>query len=210
MSTHLMRSDEKISSRTICFKFQPGLLVGLSGGLLVLAVLLAGRTLSHAEEPNRGESQGNSQPQEAFVLDSASQARTLARVLHDTVHASLQVVHRDFFNSESTRSIPSRTLEDVFRGLEKKYGIELRWLAVDAIAMSVDNNPQNDFEHAAVKAITAGQDLHEETTTEEYRYAGRVRLVSQCLKCHLPNRMSNKERSAALLIRIPLTQPAQP
>jgi len=74
---------------------------------------------------------------------------------------------------------------------------------VNANAMSVDHNPQNDFERQAVRAITEGKLEHEQFDERTYHYAGMIRLGSECLKCHVPMRKSLEDRFAALVISIP-------
>jgi hypothetical protein len=37
-------------------------------------------------------------------------------------------MHRDFFREDEKLTIPSRSLEDVFRELTRSHGVELRWL----------------------------------------------------------------------------------
>src|SRR5262245_51407108 len=88
---------------------------------------------------------------------TAYEARVRARLLHETIHGTLQVVHRDFFQADKSRSIPSKSLEEVFQELERSYHIELRWLAVNATAMDIHHQPKNQFENDAVKALQSGK-----------------------------------------------------
>jgi len=151
---------------------------------------------------------GGAEPAKRIVLDNApatvGEARIRARILHETIHGALQVVHRDFFREDEGLTIPSRSLEDVFRELTRSHDVQVRWLAVDTDAMNVDHNPKTDFEKAAVKALTAGKDEFEIQEAGAYRHVGRIRLSSQCLKCHLPQRTSTDDRAAGLMISMPL------
>lgn len=133
-----------------------------------------------------------------------AEARGRSRVLHETMHGVLQVMHRDFFREDEGLAIPSRSLEDVFKELARSYDVQLRWLAVNADAMNVDNEAKTEFERNAVKELAAGKQEFEATTGDTYRYAGAVRLASQCLKCHVPRRTSTADRTAALVISMPL------
>lgn len=135
---------------------------------------------------------------------SVEEARSRARLLYTAIDGALQVMHRDFFDDEDSLRIPSRSLEDVFAVLSKDHDIKLRWLAVNAQAMSVDHNPQNDFERGAVKAIMAGQQEFDAAEEGTYRYAGMIRLGGECLKCHVPMRRSLEDRFAGLVISMPL------
>ena len=132
------------------------------------------------------------------------EARLRARLLHETIHGSLQVMHRDFFKEEERMTIPSLSLEDVFAELGKTWKVEVKWLAVNAKAMSVDNRPETLFDRKAVKAISDGAELWEESDAGTYRYAGAITLGNRCLKCHVPDRTSLEDRKAAVVISLPL------
>lgn len=125
-------------------------------------------------------------------------------MLHELVRGSLQVMHRDFFDEDNARAIPSASLEDVFREMHKSYGVKMKWLTVDADVVNVDHQAETQFEKSAVKALAAGKPFAEEVTAEHYQFAGPIRLGSQCLKCHLKRRTSNKERTSGLVITMPL------
>lgn len=125
-------------------------------------------------------------------------------MLHETLHGTLQVMHRDFFDPNQRLSIPSRSLEDVFKELERSWQVKLHWLVVNADAMNVDNKPRDDFEKEAAKALAAGKPEFESVEGNVYRFAGSIRLASQCLKCHVPRRTSTEDRTAGLVIRMPL------
>ncbi len=47
------------------------------------------------------------------------EAKIRAQILHDTIHATLQLVHRDFFDPSEMDIIPSSTFEEVFEEIEK-------------------------------------------------------------------------------------------
>ncbi|TWT63369.1 c-type heme family protein [Rubinisphaera italica] len=133
-----------------------------------------------------------------------AEARGRAKLLHETIHGTLHIIHRDFFDDESGQKIPSHSLEEVFEELAASYDVQVNWLAVNARAMNLDNEAKTEFEHKAVKVLSAGKDRFEEYSDETYKYAGAIRLPSQCLKCHVPARNNNKERAAGLVIIMPL------
>lgn len=137
-------------------------------------------------------------------LPSAKEARQQADVLHEAVHAALQVVHHEYYREDEGLTIPAATLKKVFQELESRKKIKLHWLAVDAKAMNSDHLPQDEFERDAVTALAAGNEAHEIVDGGVYRHAGPITLTSECLKCHLPNRKSNQNRLAGLVIEIPL------
>jgi hypothetical protein len=137
---------------------------------------------------------------------SVTEARARARLLHETIRGTLQVVHRDLFDEDETHAIPSASLEDVFDELAHSYQVKLKWLNVETDPINVDHLPSDDFERAAVKALKAGKPRHEAVEHDRYRFAGSIRLASQCLKCHVKQRASTEDRTAGLLISMPLTQ----
>jgi hypothetical protein len=135
---------------------------------------------------------------------SVEEARQRARLLHGTIHDTLQVVHARYFREGDRLAIPADALKDVFKGVEERDGVELRWLVVDGRAMNIDHEPQDEFEKEAARALASGKDEHELSADGVYRYAGPITLRAECLKCHLPSRSSNKSRTAGLLISIPV------
>lgn len=139
-------------------------------------------------------------------LPSVEEARGRARLLHETIHDTLQVIHAQYYREDEGLAIPAATLKRVFRELAERHNVEVRWLVVDARAMNVDHNPRDEFEKQAVKSFASGKDEYELTSSGIYRHAGLITLTSECLKCHLPNRTSNKSRAAGLVIAMPIAQ----
>ena len=135
-----------------------------------------------------------------------AEARRRARLLHEMIHGALQVMHRDFFREDEGLNIPSRSLDDVFVELKRGHGVEVRWLAVNAEAMSIDHRPVDTFERDAVRALAAGSQEFERIEGKRYRYVGAIRLASQCLKCHLPLRKSTDDRAAGVAIAFALEE----
>ena len=174
---------------------------------------LIGITVALAIQPGRvavAQDSGSADGENAQTVfqppASVEEARARAQLLHQTIHDTLHIVHRDFFDADDSIAIPSHSFEDVFAALTRSYGIQLRWLAADAKAMNIDNKPQTDFEKQAVKAVSSGQKYVEEISDETFVLVGRIHLPAQCLKCHLPQRSSNSARSAGLMITIPMRE----
>lgn len=140
-------------------------------------------------------------------LPSVDEARGRAKLLHETIRATLKVVHHEYYREDQKLPIPARTLKSVFRELSNSQQVNLRWLAVNAQAMNVGHNPQDEFERDAVEELAAGKATHELAENGVYRYAGTITLTSECLKCHLPHRTSTKDRAAGLLISMPVAKP---
>jgi hypothetical protein len=120
------------------------------------------------------------------------------------MHATLQVVHLQYFREDEGIAIPAATLRSVFRELGRRQGVELRWLSVNAQAMNADHEPKNAFEKEAAAKLTAGATSHEQLDGGTYRHVGAIVLESECLKCHEPNRNDVRPRTAGLLIAMPV------
>lgn len=172
--------------------------------LLTFTILLNINT-ANAEPPS---------PPDIAVATSVAEARARAMLLHETIHGTLQVVHRDFFLEDESRVIPSASLEDVFESLEETFHVQLKWLVVETDVVNTDHQAEDAFEKDAVKALAQRKPYWEATTNEQYRFAGPIRLASQCLKCHVRNRKDTKDRTAGLIITMPISrdvpQPATP
>ncbi len=168
--------------------------------LLVVLFTVASFSLARTDEPPSGDTQVA--PTKA--LPSVDQARRQAEILHDTLHSTLQHVHHHFYREDEGLRLPAAVMKEIFADVEKQQGIQLRWLAVEGQAMNTDHKAQSEFEHAAVKALVAGKPAYEETTLGVYRRAGPITLSNQCLKCHVPDRKSTKDRTGGLIISIPV------
>jgi hypothetical protein len=166
--------------------------------------LVTGLCLAFSTGPFRAETEPQKAAKPVVNPPTSAEASMRARLLHETIHGALQVMHRDFFDEEKRHDIPSSSLEDVFVELKKQWDVEVAWMAVNAKAMSIDHRPQDAFQRAAAEAIAAGAERHEETDGGRFRYAGAIHLGNQCLKCHVPNRTTLEERRAAVLISMPV------
>lgn len=165
---------------------------------LIASVLLCACWITangkYAEEPS----------QRWATASTVSEARSRALLLHEMTNGTLRIMHRDFFDDENTRNIPSASLEDVFLEIEKGFRVEMKWLTVNTDIVNVDHQASTDFEKAAVKALAAGAPYTEEVTTDRYRFVGAIPLSSQCLKCHVKLRTSTEDRTAGLIITMPI------
>jgi hypothetical protein len=157
-----------------------------------------------AAPPREGQA---AKPPPSKAPSTLEEARAQARLLHDFVHATLQVVHTEYYREDERLPLPANAFETVFEEMAGRSGVKLKWLAVNAKAMNIDHEPRDEFEKQAVAALAAGKDEYESVGPDLYRHAGPITLFSQCLKCHLPSRSSNKERLAALVINVKLKTP---
>lgn len=135
-----------------------------------------------------------------------AQARRQAQLLHEAMHSTLQHVHHEFYEEDRGLPLPAAVLKDVFAEMEKKQQVKLRWLAVEGRAMNVDHTAATAFEKDAVQALSAGKAELEQIEKGIYYHAGAITLTNACLKCHVPDRKSTEDRTAGLIIAIPIAQ----
>lgn len=160
---------------------------------------------TRGEPRNAGATDKEPQGASVFAAPQTSvDARSRARMLHELVRGSLQVMHRDFFDEDNAHAIPSASLEDVFREMGRSYNVEMKWLIVNTDIVNVDHQPETEFDKAAVKELAAGKPFAEQIDSNRYHFAGPIRLASQCLKCHVKHRTSTEDRTAGLVIVMPL------
>lgn len=175
--------------------------VGVYALLLILGTMLAlvfeGRSESETVAKKEVE-------EDVLGPGTIVEARGRARLLHETIHGTLQLVHRDFFDPNDHDFIPSATLEEMFKDLETRQKVEVRWLGVEGKTMNVDHKPADDFERKAADALRAGKAEFEMVENGKFRRAGVITLHNACLKCHVPNRTSLEDRVAGLVISMPL------
>lgn len=165
----------------------------------VMIIATTSLTIAIAQQPNN-------QPANRFSAPaSVAEARGRAQLLHEMIHGSLQVMHRDFFDEDDALAIPSASLEDVFREMSRSFHVEIKWLNVNTDVVNVDHQPEDDFEKSAAKHLARGEEYFESESADRYRFAGPIRLRSQCLKCHVKDRRSTDDRTAGLVISMPLT-----
>jgi hypothetical protein len=147
---------------------------------------------------------GDEEAVRTVQLATIDEARARARLLHETIHATLQIFHLRYYREDEGLPLPARTLEFVFREVDRSHQVKLRWLAVNAQAMNIDHKPKDDFEKDAVKALASGKDEFELVENGVYRHVGAITLSAECLKCHVPNRTSLEDRAAGLVIAMPV------
>ena len=172
----------------------------------LLPVALMASALVHGEE-----NQPTGQSKSAIQITPPSnpeEARSRAKLMHEMVRGALQIMHRDFFDEENSRAIPSASLEDVFHEMGKSYDVQMKWLTVNTDLVNVDHQAKSEFEKAAVKELAAGKPMAEKVEERGYQYAGAIRLGSQCLKCHVKRRTSNEDRIAGIIITMRIVSAA--
>jgi len=181
-------------------------------GWLILAAFVSGAGVTASgEEPKEGADVSRAREAVESLPAGLDEARGRAKWLHEVIHGSLQVMHRDFFgdgDEDGGLSLPSQSLDDVFREMERSWQVEIRWLGVNA-GKGKDHEPRDPFEEAAARALAKGAPEHEAVEGDRYRFVGAIRLQNQCLKCHVPYRKSLEDRVAGLAISFPM-RPGDP
>jgi hypothetical protein len=140
-----------------------------------------------------------------FSLSEAA-ARRQSTILYKLVDSTLRVTHDSYYVEDEGLPVPAAVLKEVFADIKTTQGITLRWLAVEGQAMNTDHKAQDDFERKAVKALKSGSKVYDQYAAGIYRRAAAITLENHCLKCHVPDRKSTRDRTAGLLIAIPVDQ----
>ncbi len=175
----------------------------------VITLSIASLTPALSDEPI-GDSEKKAVVDAAGTAEAArpslQEARRQAEILHTAVHSTLHAVHHRFYRLDEGLPIPAAVLQETFAELEKEQHVKLRWLAVEGQAMNADNKAKGAFEDAAVAALKSGKKEFEQVEEGVYRRAGSIALTNQCLKCHVPDRKNTANRTAGLIISIPIQQ----
>ena len=176
---------------------------GLTAATILFSILVY--------ENGRGDESGTNQSITANDAGAKGnvtleEARRQATLLHTAMHAALQVVHHRYYREDEGLPIPAATLKEVFSELEQEEHVALRWLAVEGQVMNTDHKAQTPFEVEAVAALKAGKGEFERAEDGMFRRAAAITLTNHCLKCHMPDRKSTANRTAGLVISIPLKQ----
>jgi hypothetical protein len=182
--------------------------VGVFGGGCVLCAAAA----LCAEPPgaNSGSAAGSPSTPTATAVPakhrvSVDVARDRAKVMHDVYAATLDAIHHRYFRGDRD-IVPARAMEDVFAEMKRQSKVEARWISVNLKAMSIDHEPQSDFEKQAAKEIAAGKLEVEAVEGGFYRRAGAIPLAGECISCHAGffRDPPKTPRFAGLVISVPV------
>lgn len=176
---------------------------------LGVACLLCATFTSEAQQPSPSKStKAKSQLQiKAEDRVSVEVARDRAVVMHKIYESTLHAMHRHYFRSGKS-TLPARALEDVFSEMRSDTKADARWIAVNTNAMSIDHEPETEFENQAVKEISNGTDQIERVENGFYRRATAIPLGAGCVSCHngLLAPPPKSPRYAGLVISIPVKE----
>lgn len=178
----------------------------VAGGACCVALALCGQppadaaTKSHEEQSAVG-ADGDDHRVPLVV------ARERAELMHRIYQATLHVMHERYFH-DVRAMVPARALEDVFAEMARQSQVEAKWISVNTRAMSLNHEPQSEFEKAAAKEIAAGKEEYELVENGYYRRVGAIPLASGCVNCHTGffNAPHKTPRFAGLVISVPVKE----
>lgn len=173
---------------------------------LVIPLTLVALSIAWSDEPRNPPPATEAKPaaDRPAELPTLNEARRQAEALHTVIHSTLHLVHHEYYREDEGLPLPAAALKEVFAELEKEQRIRLRWLAVEGQAMNVDHKARGEFEEAAFQALKSGQPHYERVEQGVYRRAAAITLTNQCLKCHVPDRKSTRNRTAGLILSVPV------
>lgn len=185
----------------------------ISFSTVCAAVSLITMSTAFSDEPAAVESADaqndatrNSEPESvenARVPLEAARAR--AAVMHDIYAATLETLHHRYFHGDRA-IVPARAMQDIFAEIERRSSTQAHWISASMKPMSVDHEPQSEFERKAAKAIASGAPSLDVIESGFYRRAGAIPLSAGCIGCHggLSTAPSKKPQFAALVISVPV------
>ncbi|QDV51276.1 c-type heme family protein [Gimesia fumaroli] len=141
-------------------------------------------------------------------LVTVAEARQRAKLTHNIYATTLDAMHHHYFFHDRA-NVPARVMEDMFADIAQQENIKAKWIAVNAKAMSIDHEPEGEFEKQAAKEISAGKHEYERVEKGVYRRAVAISLMNNgCLGCHLgfSANKNKRDRFAGLVISIPVKQ----
>lgn len=181
------------------------LLLVTSGLLLSIGTIACMAAVLKAESPEDKTSSKTAIKVDEQNRVTVEVARDRAKLMHDIYEATLDVMHHRYFHREKA-TVPARAMEDIFSAIKRQSNVEARWIAVNLKAMSVDHEPETDFERRAVTEIAAGKPSVDVIEDGYYRRAGTIPLGAGCVSCHAGffNDATKSPKYAALVISVPI------
>lgn len=158
-----------------------------------------------AQTPGK-KSSVSDKPVEDDARVSIDVARERAAVLHVAYAATLDTIHHHYFRREQA-VLPARAMEEIFSDVARKSNVKARWIAVNTQPMSVDHEPEGDFEKQAAAELTAGKGKFEAVENGYFRSASAISLHGGCLSCHHNSSFGPPPRGAryaGLVLSVPI------
>ncbi len=125
---------------------------------------------------------------ESVMYETLEQARETVRMLDDVYKTYIVLITAEYVDNPSV--LPAATLSKrVFEEMNKKGWYKTRLLDGTGTPFNPDNNPKDDFEREAIKAMHSGRNYFERVEKIEgkdyLRAATSVHAVMKgCLACH--------------------------
>lgn len=170
------------------------------------AALICGSLTLNADPPAGGAGpKAKDGPAADDKRVSVAAAKDRARVMHEIYSSTLDVVHHHYFRGDRP-VLPARAMEDVFAEVDKQTGTKTRWIAVNTPAMSINHEPETEFEKKAAAAIADGRDEYVAVEKGYYTRATPIPLKAGCVGCHtkLFGTTAKTPRFAGLVVSIPV------
>ena len=147
---------------------------------------------------------GKESPVDPDKRVTLERARERAKLAGEIYAASLHMLHHHYFLREKS-VVPARAMEDLFDQIRRDSHLSARWISVNAKAMSIDHEPQNEFEKNAARALAGGENAFELVEAGRYRVATSIPLRGGCMHCHgsFGGSESKIRHYAGLVIEIP-------
>lgn len=184
-------------------------LLVISAGAVFLVDAIVRSDESPAESAGRSKARkraGSDEPADSKHRVPVAFARDRATQLHSTIELTLHAMHRHYFQ-RGRATLPARALQDVFDDIGHDSHVDVRWISVNTRAMTIDHEPETEFEKRAAKELSAGKDSFELVEDGTYRRAGSIPLGGGCIGCHTSTFApgSKTPRMAGLVVSIPIS-----
>jgi len=124
----------------------------------------------------------------SFKSDNLGDARKKVQMLDDVYKTFIVLITAEYVNDPSV--LPAATLSKrVFESMSKKGWHKARLLDATGTPFNPDNNPRDEFERDAIKAMVSGESYFEKVERadgkDNLRAATSVRAVMKgCITCH--------------------------
>lgn len=184
----------------------------IRGFIIVLALVCFGgmvvsTAVSDGEAPttNAAKKPGSQKLSESRIPLASAKAQAL--LMHHIYASTLDAMHHHYFHANKT-TLPARAMEDVFADVARETQFTAHWISVNTKAMSVDHEPESEFEKQAAAELSRGKSEFTAVENGYYRRAGAIPLTAGCVSCHMRTLMAPPKtpRFAGLIISIPVLE----
>jgi hypothetical protein len=167
---------------------------------------VSAQSTTETGRPPTGVKADDSRKSEVGQRVTVEVARERADMLHLAYAASLETIHRHYFRKEQP-VLPARAMEEVFSQVGRKSNVTARWISVNTKPMSVEHEPEGEFEKKAARELAAGKQKYEAVDHGYFRSASSISLGGGCLNCHAVSAFGGAPkgpRYAGLVISVPI------